>query len=92
MSIDTDITETTAAAPPRTRWAAIIWGTVFAAIAVSMIALLANRSGSDDVGDWILSLTPGAITAMLLLAAGGIVLICGAIGLIRRLQLRGQRR
>jgi len=78
----------TAPTPPRTRWAAIIWGTVFAAIAVVAIGLLADGRRSDDVSDWILSLTPASITAMALLALGGIVLICGAIGLIRRVQRR----
>lgn len=73
---------------PRTRWAAIIWGAVFAAVAAMAIGLLADESRSDDVSEWILSLTPASITAMALLALGGIVLICGAIGLIRR----GQRR
>lgn len=77
-----------AAAPPRTRWAAIIWGIVFAVIAVSMIGLLIDDGRSAGVSDWILSLTPASITAMVLLALGGIVLICGAIGLIRRAQHR----
>lgn len=78
----------TAPTSPRTRWAAIIWGAVFAAVAVMAIGLLADERRGDDVSEWILSLTPASITAMALLALGGIVLICGAIGLIRR----GQRR
>jgi len=96
MSTDTTTFEGTASAPeapmpavptpPRTRWAAIIWGLVFAAIAVSMIGLLVDDGRSDAVADGILSLTPASITAMVLLALGGIVLICGAIGLIRRVQ------
>ncbi|WP_433584777.1 hypothetical protein [Microbacterium hydrocarbonoxydans] len=101
MSIDTGAFEATASTPespeptasvsptpPRTRWAAIIWGAVFAAIAVSMIGLLADGRRRDDVAEWILSLTPASITAMALLALGGIVLVCGAIGLIRRVQRR----
>lgn len=102
MSTDTATLEGTASAPeilppaaptpPRTRWAAIIWGLVFAAIAVSMIGLLVDDRRSDAVADWILSLTPASITAMVLLALGGIVLICGAIGLIRRVQHRSASR
>lgn len=101
MSSDTNAFEATASAPerpepaasvaptpPRTRWAAIIWGAVFAAIAASMIVLLADGRRGDDVSQWILSLTPASITAMALLALGGIVLVCGAIGLIRRAQRR----
>lgn len=79
-------TASAAADPPRIRWAAIIWGLVFAVIAVIMIGLLSDDRRSDGVSDWIMSLTPGSITAIVLLALGGVVLICGTIGLIRRLQ------
>jgi hypothetical protein len=74
--------------PPRTRWAAIIWGVVFAAIAVSALVLLGDGERGEEVSDWILSLTPASITAMVLLALGAVVLICAATGLIRRVQRR----
>lgn len=99
MSIDTTTLESTASAAespapalPRTRWAAIIWGLVFATIAVSMIGLLVDDRRSDGVSDWIMSLTPASITAMALLTLGAVVLICGAIGLIRRVQHRSANR
>lgn len=93
MSIDIDSPEATAHVPvapaaPRTRWAAVIWGAVFATIAASMIVLVGDGDDGDTVGDWVMSLTPASITATVLLALGAIVLICGAIGLIRRAQRR----
>lgn len=79
----------TASAPlPRTRWAAIVWGACFAAIAWFGIWMLSSRARQGDVADWLAALTPGTITAFLLLFIGVLVLITGAVGLIRR----GQRR
>lgn len=75
---------------PRTRWAAIIWGAVFVAISVSAIALLVDGNHGEVVGEWVMSLTPASITAIALLAIGAVILICGAIGLIRRLQRRAE--
>lgn len=78
-----------ASAPlPRTRWAAIVWGACFAAIAWFGIWMLSSDDRRGDVSDWFASLTPGTTTAMALLSIGVLVLITGAVGLIRR----GQRR
>lgn len=80
----------TASAPlPRTRWAAIVWGACFAAIAWFGIWMLSGSDRRSDVSDWFASLTPGTTTAILLLAVGVLVLITGAVGLIRRGQRRG---
>jgi len=80
---------TTASAPsPRTRWAAIVWGLCFAAIAWFGIWMLSDGERHDSVTDWLASLNPGTITAFGLLAVGALVLISGLVGLIRRAQRR----
>ncbi|MFC7788832.1 hypothetical protein ACU045_07585 [Microbacterium sp. MAHUQ-60] len=84
-----DAVPTASAPPPRTRWAAIVWGVCFVAIAWLGIAMLSSRGRQEDVADWLAALTPGTITAFLLLLIGVLVLITGAVGLIRRGQRRG---
>lgn len=75
-----------AALTPRTRWAAIIWGTVFATLAWIGIWLLSSSARREDVTDWFAGLTPGTITAVSLLSLGVLVLITGLAGLARRAQ------
>lgn len=78
-----------ASAPqPRTRWAAIIWGACFAAIAWFGIWMLSGDARRGDVSDWFFSLSPATATAILLLSVGVLVLVAGSVGLIRH----GQRR
>jgi len=74
------------APPPRTRWAAIVWGLCFAAIAWFGIWMLSGTDRHDSVTDWFASLNPGTITAFILLTLGALVLITGLVGLIRRAQ------
>lgn len=73
---------------PRTRWAAIIWGIVFAIVAWIGIVIVGSADRRADVADWFADLTTGTITAVSLLAAGILVLIAGLVGLIRRAQKR----
>lgn len=75
-------------AAPRTRWASIIWGLVFAAIAVSGIWTLSVDSRREELMAWIGELTPGTLGGIALLTVGALVLVLGAIGLIRRVQRR----
>ncbi|MEV4775799.1 hypothetical protein [Microbacterium sp. LWH12-1.2] len=95
MSIDTmapipsaSAEGSTADALPRTRWAAIVWGAVFATLAGLGLWLLIDRDRSDAVADWALGMTPGTITATVLLCIGALVLVSGAVGLIRHAQRR----
>ncbi|GAA3940181.1 hypothetical protein [Microbacterium soli] len=74
------------AAQPRTRWAAIVWGVCFAVLAGYAIWMLGSGDRRDDVSDWFASLTPGTVTALALLTVGALVLVSGAVGLIRRAQ------
>ena len=77
-------------AAPRTRWAAIIWGLVFAAISATARVDGDPECRRDAVADWVVSLSPPAIVAYLLLAGGAIALVGGLVGIARRLQ-RGPR-
>ncbi|BDZ40534.1 hypothetical protein [Microbacterium suwonense] len=81
--------ELPASAPlPRTRWAAIVWGVCFAGIAWAGIWMLGSADRRDGVADAFASLTPGTITALVLLTIGVLVLITGLVGLIRHAQRR----
>ncbi|WP_259363390.1 hypothetical protein [Microbacterium esteraromaticum] len=74
---------------PRTRWAAIIWGVCFAAVAWFGIWMLSATTRQNAITDWFASLSPGTMTATVLLGVGVLVLISGLVGLIRRMQRRG---
>jgi len=74
------------ASPPRTRWAAIVWGLCFAAIAWFGIWMLSSTDRRSEISDWFASLNPGTITAVALLSAGVLVLVTGLVGLIRHAQ------
>ena len=80
----------TADAGPRTRWAAIIWGLALAVISATALWITLDAGRRDAVADWVVSLSPPAIAAYLLLAAGAIALVGGLVGIARRLQ-RGPR-
>lgn len=72
--------------PPRTRWAAIIWGLLFAGIAWGGIWMLSSADRRARIPDWFASLDPGTIFAYSLLALGTLALVTGVVGLIRRVQ------
>lgn len=78
------ITETTA--PPRTRWAGIIWGLLFAATAATALWMLSDADRRAAIGDGLLALTPTNIVTIILLAIGVLLLANGAVGLVRRVQ------
>lgn len=73
---------------PRTRWAAIIWGMLFAAVAVVGIRLLADESSTETIADALMALTPTTFGALALLTVGVLILVTGAVGLVRHLQRR----
>lgn len=83
-----DTSSETSAPAPRTRWAAIIWGACFAAVAWFGIWMLSESARQDAITEWFASLTPGTMTATVLLGVGVLVLISGLVGLIRRMQRR----
>ncbi|MFJ2369385.1 hypothetical protein [Microbacterium sp. NPDC087665] len=76
------------ATPPRTRWAAVIWGLLFAAIAGAGIWLLTDAQRQSGIADWVMELTPSTLGGLAVLVAGVLVLATGAVGLIRHAQRR----
>jgi hypothetical protein len=74
--------------PPRTRWAAIVWGLCFAGLAATGLWLLTGPDRGDGIAGWATTQTLGSLTAIALLCVGALVLIGGAIGLIRHAQRR----
>ncbi|GAA3924078.1 hypothetical protein GCM10022382_32260 [Microbacterium invictum] len=74
----------TSATRPRTRWAAILWGLVFAALAVAGIQLVSSPERFDQMLDWLAALTAPAVIAYALLTVGVLVLVAGLVGLLRR--------
>ncbi len=87
---DAASTPATAAAPaallPRTRWAGIVWGLVFAAVATAGLWLASGEGRVDDVVGWIRSLTVASAIGYSALVVGGILLVTGLVGLLRRAQ------
>lgn len=78
---------------PRTRWAAIIWGVVFAVIAAGALTLVVYPANRDDFADWLFALAPTTMLLLLALTVGTLLLLLGLIGLLRRSQrARAQRR
>lgn len=71
---------------PRTRWAAIIWGLLFAAIAAGALWTLVDEGRRTALADGLVALTPTTILTIVLLSAGVLLLVGGAAGLVRRAQ------
>jgi len=76
---------------PRTRWAAIVWGLVFATIAVGGVWLTAAPPRLDAALAWIGDLDAGGAVAYGLLAVGALLLVGGLVGLLRRAQVAASR-
>lgn len=77
-----------AVTPPRTRWAAIVWGVLFAAVSVTSMWLIAADDRRSAIADWALTLTPVTITTLMILTIGVLVLATGASALLRTMQRR----
>ena len=75
-----------ATTPPRTRWAGIIWGLLFAATAATALWMLSDADRRASIGDGLLALTPTTIVTILLLTIGVLLLANGAVGLVRMVQ------
>ncbi|MCR2809013.1 MULTISPECIES: hypothetical protein [unclassified Microbacterium] len=85
--------EATPLARPRIRWAGIVWGTFFAAIAVVMLWTLTDPMRRGAIRDWILALsptsvTPGTVVGVSLLVLGVLLLVGGRVAVLRRAQVR----
>ncbi|RZU66617.1 hypothetical protein EV379_2980 [Microterricola gilva] len=71
---------------PRTRWAAIVWGLVFAALASGALYVVLSPQHRIELIDWVTSLEPTTLALYGALAIGVIVLLFGLVGLLRRAQ------
>lgn len=79
---------TEAVTPPRTRWAAIVWGFLFAAVAATSLWLIVDDDRRSGIADWALTLTPVTVSTLLILTIGVLVLVTGASALLRTVQRR----
>lgn len=85
--------EATASLPaPRTRWAAVIWGLAFAGIAAGVLWITTSAARRGEFVAWLTDLSPWAMVGYMVLALGALLLVTGAIGLIRRAQKHAQHR
>lgn len=73
---------------PRTRWAAIIWGAVFSALAVTVLVMVASGEHRAAFADWANSLTVAGFTVVGVLALGCLVLLLGLLAAVRQFQRR----
>lgn len=96
---DTPVRETTVAAAatalpgPRIRWAGIVWGLVLAAVAASALWLLTAPERYAPLRAWMLGLTPdafppGLVVGVAVAVVGVLLLIVGAVALLRRAHVR----
>lgn len=84
---------TAAGMGPRTRWAAIVWGLLFAVIAAGTLAVVLVPERRLDLARWFTTLEPAAIGLYAALAVGTIVLLASLVGILRRAQRKlAQRR
>ncbi|MBK4349081.1 hypothetical protein [Lacisediminihabitans changchengi] len=71
---------------PRVRIGQIVWGLIVMAIGVGALAVLGSPERRDTVLNWLLHLTPGQGWLVAVLVAGAILLLLGALALVRRLR------
>lgn len=70
----------------RTRWAGIVWGLVFVALAAAGLWLTSAEGRADELAAWVAGLDTATAIGYGLLAVGALVLVTGLVGLLRRAQ------
>lgn len=76
---------------PVVRWAGILWGLVFAAIAAATLWVVVDARRRDAASEWWGSLAPGMLALLVIAAVGFVLLIAGIAGLLRRIPDRARR-
>lgn len=76
---------------PRVRWAAILWGVTFAALAGVALWLVAIPEGRDVAAAWTDGWTPVTTVTVLAFLAGGALLVTGLAEFARRAQRERER-
>ena len=71
-------------AGPVIRWAAIVWGLAFAAMASVLLVIVTDIERRQDFSSWLETLTPGTFALYAVLALGGLLLVAGLAGILRR--------
>lgn len=71
---------------PRIRWGAIVWGLLVGTVAVATLAVTRTAASREDFALWLAQLTPDGIWLIVVLVAGGILLLLGLLAAIRRTQ------
>jgi predicted phage tail protein len=72
--------------PPRVRWAGIVWGLAFAALAVAGIALTRSPDVYGGLLRWVAAISIPTLVAAGLLTVGAAVLVTGIVGMLRHAQ------
>lgn len=73
---------------PRIRSGAIAWGLIVCGIAVAVLLVVSDGASRTAFASWLGALTPGGYLLIAVLALGGLILLWGLLGLIRRAQRR----
>jgi len=73
---------------PQVRIGAIVWGLIVIAVGAATLAVLGSAERRDAVIGWLVHLTPGQGWLVVVLVAGSILLIVGALAFVRRLRRR----
>jgi hypothetical protein len=79
---------------PRIRWAGIVWGAVFAALAITGLLTIGEESSRAGIHDWLLAfdpatINPGFVIGVVAVVVGVVLLIAGGLALLRHARRRG---
>ena len=70
---------------PRIRWAAIVWGLLFAGIASALLWVVTDVGNRDAASIWLKTVSPATLVLVILLVVGGLLLVAGLASLLRRI-------
>jgi hypothetical protein len=82
------VTATPTPRRPRIRFGTISWGLIVLGGATALLALLLTPGARSGFVEWVLELTPGTAIVIGMIILGGVVLLLGALAVIRGRQLR----
>lgn len=71
---------------PRVRWAGIVWGLAFAALAIAGVVLTRSPDAYGGLLEWAAAISIPTLVATGLLTVGVAVLVTGIVGMLRHAQ------
>ncbi len=92
LAMTADVVGPDPAAPPtpprraRIRWGGIVWGLVFAAVAAAGISLASTPGRTEALVAWVQEIGPASAIGLAVATIGGLLLVTGVVGLVRRAQ------